>query len=206
MGESGGTPHASPTIGVERHAKHFLGREPDGDLTLGSSDDVAWREHGVVAGVIGAVSIGAFLVLTDLARGHAFATLHLLGSELFLGIRPEPGASASPVLVLGYLAVHLGVFLGFGWIAAFAMALRRRPVPIVVLASLLFASLELFSLALLGLAMVFLPDISGFLLSGGRVAAANALAALMMAAYLCLVAWPRALRPPATQSTAGPEE
>jgi len=101
--------------------------------------------------------------------------------------------------VLGYAAIHAGTFIGFAAMAACLLALTRRPLPAVALAILLFAWIETTFLALGVVAAIFLRDswaAGAVLLGWGVVAAANALAAVGIAAYLRWFAWPRALRRP----------
>jgi len=180
----------------ERRVTSFVERRSGTDLTRalqrGLVDYTAWPIHGAVAGAIGAVAIALVFEAIDVARGNPLWTPYALGSLLFLGRWPVRDASPLSIVTIGYVAVHFGVFAGFTPIAAHMISLLRRPVPIWAVFLFLFACIEA---SFLGLGLVFLPGVVS-LLGGGRVAAANALAAASMAAYLCWFAWPRALRRP----------
>jgi len=145
---------------------------------------LSWVAHGVVAGAVGGFVIAVFFLVLDLEAGHPMRTPHVLGSWLFRGEVPPPGAAIEQVLVWGYTAVHGVVFLGFGLAAAFealsgARRLRREFLAAALAAFVLFACFELtFGV----LAALFTPVVGE--LGGGRVLAANALAAIAMAGYL----------------------
>jgi hypothetical protein len=140
--------------------------------------------HGAIAGLLGALVIAVFFLILDLDDGRPLWTPHALGAWLFRGRVPAPGAPIEPALVLGYTAIHGVVFLGFGLAAAFEALsgirrLRHEFTAGLLAAGILFASFELV-FVLLG--ALFTPIVS--LLGGGRIAAANLLAAVAMAGYL----------------------
>jgi hypothetical protein len=169
-----------PPSGTVREPGHAIA-EPDV-----RSDP--WIFHGVVAGAIGASAIAIFFLIVDSIAGRALWTPHALGSIVFRGVVPGPGDPIEPLLVLGYTGVHGAVFIAFGYLAAFERLIgRQRPgggtgATFLVTAAVLFAIFELVFEGLAGILERFSP-LAGQL-GGGRVAAANLLAALGMAGYL----------------------
>jgi len=145
---------------------------------------VPWYAQGILAGFFGAGVIAVFFLVFDLVAGRPLWTPQALGSALFLGEWPDPSAPIAWVLVLGYTAIHFGFFHAFGVMAAFevltAKRMRSAWVAGVVTALALFLVFEISFLALAGLIEPRLLDELGT----GRVAVANALAAIAMSAYL----------------------
>lgn len=145
---------------------------------------------------MGAGVIALFFLAIDWAAGHPLYTPQFLGSALFLGQRAAPDGPILPALVLGYTAVHFFFFHAFGVMAAFEILTARR-LPAhpwqagAAAAVALFAAFEISFLALAALMEPRLLDELG----AGRVAVANALAALAMSAYLVL--WRKAYGGPA---------
>ena len=186
---------SSRTSGGERLSGPDLVRA----LRGGRVDFTGWPLHGAAAAAIGFALAAAVFIAVDAWKATPFATPSALGSAIFLGQWPPPATAPSLILVLGYAAIHAGTFIGFAAMAACLLALTRRPLPAVALAILLFAWIETTFLALGVVAAIFLRDswaAGAVLLGWGVVAAANALAAVGIAAYLRWFAWPRALRRP----------
>jgi len=147
----------------------------------------SWVVHGVIAGLIGASVIALFFLVLDLEAGQPLHTPQVLGAWLFRGELPAPGTPVEAPLVGGYTAVHGVVFLGFGLAAAFEALSGVRRVKHEFLAGAL-AALVLFAcfeLVFGVLGALFTPVVGA--LGGGRVLAANALAALAIAGYLARV-------------------
>jgi len=164
---------------------------------LGPMDrDWSWSAVGWLAGLLGAAVVALFFLGLDLMAGRPLWTPTALGSALFLG---EPvAADAPPVLALvaGYTAVHLGVFAGFGLIAAALLSVRHRAsgaARVFGIAALLFAAFDLAFWALSELcAPTLLADLGVW-----RVASANVAAATCMAVFLGAMA--AHLRPDAVE-------
>jgi hypothetical protein len=154
------------------------------------SSALPWVSSGVEAGVAGAAVVALFFLGADWLAGRPLWTPHALGSSLFLGVRPDPGATPEALMVLAYTAVHGVVFIGFGVPAAFQVLARasamRRPASALLVGALLFVGFELVFLALGELFLAGMISTLGVL----RVTAANALAAAVMAGFL----WARARR------------
>ncbi len=154
--------------------------QPGGELT---ADAAPWVFYGSVAGVLGAALVALFFFVVDLREGAPLATPAALGSGLFRGQPLAAGAPAEPILVLGYTAIHGGVFLAVGLTAAFALMGSTRRRGAATAAGLAVAFFAFFELFFLGFAFLMQPGLVGDL-GAGRVALANLLAAVAMALYL----------------------
>jgi hypothetical protein len=149
-------------------------------------DAIPWVDAGVAAGVIGGATVALLFLLFDVFAGRPLWTPYWLGSSFILGRPPSPGSAIDPVLILGYTVIHGGVFVAVGMMAAFELLTgaklpgRGRGTRAIVLAVLLFAGFEAL---FLGVASLAAPSALA-VLGGLRVSAANALAAVAMAAYL----------------------
>jgi hypothetical protein len=138
--------------------------------------------HGVVAGIAGASTIAAFFLVVDILAGRPLWTPTALGALFLRGEVLAGTAPAEPVLVVGYTALHALGFVGIGLPAAYLLQVPRRVSrPAVLLVALgLFAALEAFTVAM---GLIFVPELAREL-GVGRVAVANALAAIVMSAGL----------------------
>jgi hypothetical protein len=143
--------------------------------------------HGIAASVMGAATIAIFFLVVDTLRGHPLFTPAALGARLFWGQPLEAGQPIPWIVVLGFTAMHGGVFLGFGMVAANEFALRWRNMTawgFVTLSYVLFMSLQAtfltFGLVLLDPGAPEFPGI-------GEITTANFLAAAAMTSYLAMV-------------------
>lgn len=149
-------------------------------------EDLPWIVEGLSAGLFGAVSIAAYFGILDLVAGRPLFTPHALGSVLFHGALPTPGAPTELVLAAAYTAMHATVFTAVGFLVAFEVfsgtklpgrtGLRRN----LLLTIVLFL---VFQLLFLGFD-VFVGRGIGSLLGYGHVSFANLLAAGAMSLYL----------------------
>jgi hypothetical protein len=152
-----------------------------------TTTDVVWVRAGLFAGFLGAAVVALFFLVLDVVAGRPLWTPHALGSALFLGSVPAPHAPVSLALIGAYTFVHGYVFVSVGLIAAFVLDWgelpeRRRALFLLALAVPLFLAL---SLLILAFRWVRGPDaVLPFAVES--VHAANALAALVMAAFLVL--------------------
>ena len=143
----------------------------------------SWPAVGWVSGFLGAFVVAVFFLAIDWVAGRPLWTPAALGSALFLGQRLPPEAHPPVVLVVGYTAVHLGVFAGLGLIAATALSVRRRlgnPDRLLVIGVGLFVAFEL---SFAAFALLFARTLMGDL-GAWRITSANALAAAAMTAFL----------------------
>ena len=144
-----------------------------------------WIGEGILAGGAGAAVIAALFAVLDLAAGRPLWTPHALGAALFLGEPAAPGAPVSAALVGGYTVIHTWVFVSIGLLASFLLIGARLPgggrlVRILVLAGALFLAFGVIFAAFAALLALGDQPPHGF----GRILAANAVAALAMAALL----------------------
>jgi hypothetical protein len=144
-----------------------------------------WIGEGILAGVTGAAVIAAFFAVLDLAAGRPLWTPHALGAALFLGEPAAAGAPISPALVGGYTVIHGWVFVAIGLLASFLLMGARPPgggqgARVLVLAGALFLAFGVVFAAFAALLALRDQPPHGF----GRILAANAVAALAMAALL----------------------
>jgi hypothetical protein len=147
-------------------------------------EEVTWRAEAVFAGALGAGVVALFFLAIDVAAGRPLWTPFVLGSALFLGSLPAPGAAIDLVIVAGYTAVHALVFVTFAAMAAFHFDTETRPrvsaARVAAVALLLFVAFEL---CFVVFARLFVPatlETLGLV----RISAANALASVAMAAWL----------------------
>ena len=143
----------------------------------------SWAAVGWVSGFLGAFVVAIIFLAIDWAAGRPLWTPAALGSVLFLAERLPPTASPPLVLVVGYTAVHLGIFAGLGLIAAAALSVRRRmrrPARLVAIGLGLFVAFEL---SFAAFALLFARSLMGDL-GAWRITVANALAAAAMTAFL----------------------
>ena len=85
----------------------------------------SWVREGVVAGVIGALSVAIWFLLVDLFNGQAFFTPALLGNTLFSFFGSTAGET--PMLhIAGYTVFHFLAFAGVGMGASFLVAASKQ--------------------------------------------------------------------------------
>lgn len=143
----------------------------------------SWAALGWASGALGALIVALFFLVIDLIGGRPFWTPAALGSALFLGERLPPQATPVPVLVVAYTGVHLGVFASFGLITASLLDARLRRLGLAGLLAIALGLFVAFEASFALFAWLFAPSLVGDI-GAWRVASANALAALAMAAFL----------------------
>lgn len=144
-----------------------------------ATDNIVIRE-GVIAGLIGAVTVAGWFFLFDLLRGQPFFTPGALGSALFLGARDVAAISVSAGTVSGYSVFHVVAFVVTGMLAtAFVIEAERRP-PFILAAILLFVTFEAFFMGFLAMVAEFLLGP----LAWWTIAVGNLLATVTMGYYL----------------------
>ncbi|UCG74934.1 MAG: hypothetical protein JSV95_09265 [Gemmatimonadota bacterium] len=147
--------------------------------------------EGLVAGLIGYVTVAVVLGIVDLATGRSlFYTVATLGQAVFGGFDPAAGEVAvTPGHVFAYNGLHVLVFVGFGILVAWLVVeTELHPVIWYVAFMLLLGAFFLATLFAAG---------AGVALEGAlpwwSVLLANVAAALAMGTYLHR-AHPRLLR------------
>ena len=141
-------------------------------------------QEGIVAGVIGAVTVALWFLVVDVAHGRPFYTPSVLGTALFH--RGALGAlDAAPVsldMVLMFTWVHGLAFGALGGIAALLLGMAEEHPSVGFGVLLLFVVLEFgFTVT----AMVFAAPVLK-VLTWPAVLVANLLAAAAMGAYFWL--------------------
>jgi hypothetical protein len=139
-------------------------------------------QEGIVAGVVGAVTVAVWFLVLDTLRGRPFQTPAILGTALF---RPgELAASTRPVpisgeMVLLYTWIHGLVFCVIGGFASWLLTKAERNPNLGFGVLLLFV---VFEFGFLILAMLFAEPVLRAL-TWPAVLLGNLMAATAMAAY-----------------------
>lgn len=155
---------------------------------------------GLVAGLIGAVSVAAWFLLVDLIAGRAFYTPAVLGSAAFFGLRDPSTVTVGVQPVVMYTMMHLLLFVFAGLLASASIAEAEREPPFLWLLAEFFIVFEVGFYAVVGL--LFAPLLAA--LAWTNVAAGNLIAAGSMGYYLWTVR-PALRRILSGRSTEGPE-
>jgi len=158
---------------------------PDSASSETDVEATPWVAEGILAGLVGAAAIAVFFGAIDLAAGRPLWTPNALGAALFLGQRLTADAPISPALVGGYTVIHGWVFVSIGLLASFLLVGAQAPgdaraVRILALAGALFLAFGAIFAAFAALLAIDAAAPHGF----GRILAANAIAAVAMAAVL----------------------
>lgn len=156
----------------------FFGHRALGRTLLGRWVDV-FRE-GVVAGLLGALTVALWFLVYDTMRGRPFWTPALLGAALFERLRQPVLLQTAPLdLVLGYTVIHFTAFALFGiLVAALLMAAEWEPRVLLGL-FILFLCFELFFLGFVSALDEALVGALGW----WNIAIANLCAAVAMLTY-----------------------
>jgi hypothetical protein len=143
----------------------------------------SWAAVGWVAGFIGAFVVAVFFLAIDAAAGRPLWTPAMLGSALFLGVPLAREADSILALAAGYTGVHLGIFWGIGLVTASLLSGRPGQRPLWELCAIGVGLFALFELSFAAFAALFAPNLFSEL-GVWRIAAANALAAAAMTAFI----------------------
>jgi hypothetical protein len=135
--------------------------------------------EGVLAGLLGAGVVAAWFFVFDMMLGRPLLTPGALGSALFLGVERLAEVQVSAVTVLGYTAVHLGLFAAAGiLVSAFVRRIEKAP-HLIIGGILLFVSLETLFVGYLAIVAEFLLGS----LAWWTIALGNLLATAAMATF-----------------------
>jgi hypothetical protein len=136
--------------------------------------------EGLLAGLVGAVTVAAWFFFFDLTQGRMLFTPAALGSVLLLGASNAEMIEVNAFTVGGYSLLHLVTFGVIGLVAsAFVWEAESRP-PIILGAILLFVSFESFLLGLIAIVAEFLLGP----ITWWAIAMGNLLAVAAMGIYL----------------------
>jgi hypothetical protein len=155
--------------------------------------------EGVVAGLIGAITVAFWFLIFDSLRGQLFFTPGALGSALFLGVADISEMQVSLLTVGGYTIVHCVAFVAVGLAASAIVVQAERFPPLLLAGVLIFVTFEAFFLGLLAVMGEWLLGALGWVVIGF----ANLVATVAMALYL-LSAHPK-LRASLTQTMPPPD-
>lgn len=143
--------------------------------------DSPWIPEGLVAGLIGYVTVVALFGAVNLAAGDPlFHTATLLGSALFFGARGVGEVVAGPGPIIAYNGVHILVSLVIGLGAAWLIFQTEKNHPLWFVVFFVFLAGFIYSVALMG---VLVAEAVG-LLSWPMIVAANVAAGITVGAYL----------------------
>jgi len=166
-------------------------------MTSTSSGDTPARsqlsivaEDGLLAGVLGAVTVALFFLVVDVLRGQPLFTPSLLGSVLFLGKSAAEVESVAMPMVAAYTGVHFAAFVAVGTVGAYAVSQFEARPHVGVMLVFLFI---IFEAGFFGATASLMPGVIGAL-GTWLVGIANLLSAAAMAGYLLWWAHPKALR------------
>lgn len=141
--------------------------------------EIIWR--GLIAGVIGYVSIALVVGLSDAIHGRSFFhTVSLLGDWLFFGLYDAERVMIWPAGVIAYNALHFATFIAFGLVSSWLAAMSERG-PVYRYAA---GALYLVIFAHLLSMVVLMTEPLRTAISLTALALPSLLAAILMSAYL----------------------
>jgi len=143
--------------------------------------DRSWIPEGLLAGLIGYVTVVALFGVINLLEGEAvFHTAALLGSALFFGARSAPEIVAGPAPVIAYNGVHILVSLAIGMGAAWLIFQTEKSHPLWFIVFFIFLAGFIYSVILVGVLVAEMTE----LLSWGIIVLANLAAGVTAGGYL----------------------
>lgn len=152
------------------------------EASPGLSGDAIRTGEGIIAGLLGAVTVAAWFFVFDLVRGEPFFTPGALGSVVFHGARGVEQVRVDVPTVLGYTILHFAVFGVLGTILSTALSRAGRIPHLLLGGIILFVTLE-------ALIMGALTIVAEFLLGNlawWTVAIGNLLAVLAMGGFFAV--------------------
>jgi hypothetical protein len=153
--------------------------------TSSSTVDSRVYQEGLVAGILGALTIAVWFLVIDMMHGRPFYTPTVLGTALFgRGVWPATLEAVVPSfeMVAMFTWVHLMVFAVIGVVAAHLIAAAERNPSLGFGIVLLFVILE----ACFTVAAMIVAEPVLRALTWQAILAANFLAAAVMAGYFWL--------------------
>jgi hypothetical protein len=141
----------------------------------------SWIAEGLVAGLIGYVTVVVLFGVINLAGGLAVLhTAALLGSALFFGARSAAELVAGPGPIIAYNGVHILVSLLIGLGAAWLIFQTEKNHPLWFIVFFVFLAGFIYSVVLVGVLVAEMVD----LLSWPVIVVANLAAGLTAGGYL----------------------
>lgn len=154
-------------------------------ITTTALDSTALYKEGILAGVLGAVTVALWFLVVDMMHGRPFHTPTVLGTALFgRGVWPATLETMPPSaeMVAMFTWVHLLAFAIIGVIVAHVIALTERHPSLGFGFVLFFVILE--ACFTVGIMIVAEPVLRA--LTWPAILVANVLAAAVMAVYFWL--------------------
>ena len=148
-------------------------------------DSTRMYQEGIVAGVLGALTVAVWFLVLDMMHGHPFYTPTVLGTALFgRGVWPATLETLPPSfeMVAMFTWVHLLAFAVVGVVVARLIALAERHPSLGFGFVLLFVILE----ACFTVAVMIVAEPVLRALTWPAILVANLLAAAVMAGYFWL--------------------
>lgn len=136
--------------------------------------------EGLTVGLIGAAAVALWFLIWDALQGRLLFTPSALGSAFFLGADDPAGVAYDPLIILGYTALHVAIFVALGMLLAWAARAAERFPPALIGAAVLFVTLEVFVIGLIAIVATWLLDA----ISWWNFAIANLIAVAFMGMYL----------------------
>lgn len=136
--------------------------------------------EGIVAGLIGAVTVALWFLVVDSVMGRPLFTPAALGSALFLGASELAMVEVNFWTVAGYSVFHFTAFAAVGLVASAIVWEAEQTPPLILGAILLFVAFEAFFLGLLAVVAEFLLGP----LAWWSIAVGNLLAVVAIGTYL----------------------
>lgn len=143
----------------------------------------SWIVEGLVAGLIGYVTVVVLFGIINLATGQEILhTAALLGSALFFGARSPEAIVAGPAPIIAYNGVHILVSLLIGLGAAWLVFQTEKNRPLWYLVFFVFLAGFIYSVVVVGVLAAEMARV----LSWGSIVAANIAAGVTAGGYLYL--------------------
>jgi hypothetical protein len=141
----------------------------------------SWITEGLVAGLIGYITVVALFGVVNLASGEAlFQTATLLGSALFYGAGSAEEAVAGPGPIIAYNGVHILVSLLIGLGAAWLIFQTEKNRPLWFIVFFIFLAGFIYSVVLVGVLTAEMTH----LLTWHTILIANVAAGITAGGYL----------------------
>jgi hypothetical protein len=143
--------------------------------------DSSWIAEGLLAGLIGYVTVVALFGVINMTGGDTlFHTAALLGSALFFGARSAAEIVAGPGPIIAYNGVHILVSLVIGLGAAWLIFQTEKNHPLWFVVFFVFLAGFIYSVAMMGVLVAEVVD----LLSWPVIVLANLGAGITAGGYL----------------------
>src|SRR5260221_8376207 len=104
---------------------------------------------GAIAGIIGAVVVAMWFLISDTIRGHPLETPSLLATTLLHGVRTSEVHRGLVQLALEYSLIHFSAFIAFGIAGALLLETCETEQSLLFSLVIFFVAFEVFFIAVL---------------------------------------------------------